>query len=183
MLNTSCTDVDDVICLDDSLDEKSIFFFVQCNAELQKHRLGKWDPFKKLFDTIAEQQKISFGDIMLSLNDVTIRPSDTPHSVNLKSADTIVMYKNSGKVFGDEDSSDLSGIQLVVQSRNSKKKLEFHIDPMAPLQLLINKYSIQTKTDPSHYRLQFDGEDVLPQDTPADLELEDGFCLDIIETT
>lgn len=41
MLNTSCTDVDDVICLDDSLDEKSIFFFVQCNAELQKHRLGK----------------------------------------------------------------------------------------------------------------------------------------------
>lgn len=41
-----------------------------------------------------------------------------------------VMYKNSGKVFGDEDSSDLSGIQLVVQSRNSKKKLEFHIDPV-----------------------------------------------------
>lgn len=183
MLNTSCTDVDDVICLDDSLDEKSIFFFVQCNAELQKHRLGKWDPFKKLIDTIAEQQKISFGDIMLSLNDATIRPSDTPNSVNLKSADTIVMYKNSGKDFGDEDSSDLSGIKLVVQSRNSKKKLEFKIDPMAPLQLLINKYSIQTKTDPSHYRLQFDGEDVLPQDTPADLELEDGFCLDIIETT
>lgn len=182
LLDTSCTDVDDVICLDDSLDEKSIFFFVQCNAQLQKHRLGEWDPFKNLIDTIAEQQKISFGDIMLSLNDVTIRPSDTPNSVNLKSADTIVMYKNSGKDFGG-DSSDLSGIQLVVQSRNSKKRLEFKIDPMAPLQLLINKYSIQTKTDPSHYRLQFDGEDVLPQDTPADLELEDGFCLDIIETT
>lgn len=41
-----------------------------------------------------------------------------------------VMYKNSGKDFGDEDSSDLSGIKLVVQSRNSKKKLEFKIDPV-----------------------------------------------------
>lgn len=41
MLNTSGTDLDDVICLDDSLDENSIFFFVQCNAELQKHRMGK----------------------------------------------------------------------------------------------------------------------------------------------
>lgn len=40
------------------------------------------------------------------------------------------MYKNSGKDFGDEDSSDLSGIKLVVQSRNSKKKLEFKIDPV-----------------------------------------------------
>lgn len=48
------------------------------------------------------------------------------------------MYKNSGKVFGDEDSSDLSGIQLVVQSRNSKKKLEFHIDP-------VNTYMIDFK--------------------------------------
>lgn len=55
--------------------------------------LLQWDPFKKLIDTIAEQQKISFGDIMLSLNDATIRPSDTPNSVNLKSADTIGGYR------------------------------------------------------------------------------------------
>lgn len=41
MLNTSGMELDDVICLDDSLDENSIFFFVQYNAELQKHRMGR----------------------------------------------------------------------------------------------------------------------------------------------
>ena len=53
---------------------------------------------------------------------------------------------------------------------------------MAPLQVLINKYWKQTKTDPAHYHLQFDGEDVRPQDTAAELELEVGYCLDIIES-
>ena len=38
------------------------------------------------------------------------------------------MYKNSGKDFSEADSLDSSGIQLYVQSRNSKKKLEFRID-------------------------------------------------------
>jgi hypothetical protein len=41
ILNLSCQEMDDVICLDDSYDENSIFFFVQCNAELKKHRMGK----------------------------------------------------------------------------------------------------------------------------------------------
>jgi hypothetical protein len=53
---------------------------------------------------------------------------------------------------------------------------------LAPLQVLINKYCIQTKTDPANCHLQFDGEDVRPQDTPMDLDIEDGDCLDIIET-
>lgn len=61
MLNTSCTDVDDVICLDDSLDEKSIFFFVQCNAELQKHRLGKVTHFLTF-----ESNKILSPSLLLS---------------------------------------------------------------------------------------------------------------------
>ncbi|XP_062621442.1 NFATC2-interacting protein-like isoform X2 [Saccostrea cucullata] len=174
---------DDVICLDDSLDENSVFFFVQCNAELQKHRMGKLEPFKNLVDHLAVEQNISAADVMLSLNDVTIRPSDTPLSVNLKSANIIMMYKKSVKDSCEPDSSDLSGIQLFVQSRNSKKKLDFKIDPLAPLQLLINKYCIKTKNDPGKYRLQFDGEDVHPQDTATDLELEEGYCLDIIEIT
>ncbi|XP_061162697.1 uncharacterized protein LOC133171919 isoform X2 [Saccostrea echinata] len=182
-LNTSYQDGDDVICLDDSFDENSVFFFVQCNAELKKHRMGKWEPFKNLVDVLSLEQNIPAADVMLSLNDVTIRPSDTPISVNLKSANIIVMYKNSLKDSCEPDSSDLSGIQLFVQSRNSKKKLEFKIDPLAPLQLLINKYCIKTKNDPVKYRLQFDGEDVHPQDTATDLELEDGYCLDIIENT
>ncbi|XP_055996689.1 NFATC2-interacting protein-like isoform X2 [Ostrea edulis] len=182
ILNTSCQDTDDVICLDDSHDENSIFFFVQCNAELKKHRMGKWEPFKTLVDTLSIQQNIPVSDIMLSLNDVTVHPSETPSSVKLKSADILVMYKNSGKDVEAED-INLSGIQLFVQSRNSKKKLEFKIDPMAPLQVLINKYCIQIKTDPGNYHLQFDGEDVRPQDTPTDLDLEEGYCLDIIETT
>ena len=42
----------------------------------------------------------------------------------------LVMYKNSGKDLSDADSLDSSGIQLYVQSRNSKKKLEFRIDPV-----------------------------------------------------
>mgnify|MGYP003683182193 CR=1 FL=1 len=40
------------------------------------------------------------------------------------------MYKNSGKDFSEADGLDSSGIQLYVQSRNSKKKLEFRIDPV-----------------------------------------------------
>ena len=40
------------------------------------------------------------------------------------------MYKNSGKDFIEADSLNSSGIQLYVQSRNSKKKLEFRIDPV-----------------------------------------------------
>lgn len=55
--------------------------------------LLQWEPFKKLMDAIADQQKISCSDVMFSLNDVTVRPSDTPNSVGLKSADIIGRYR------------------------------------------------------------------------------------------
>jgi hypothetical protein len=42
------------------------------------------------------------------------------------------MYKNSVKDIDVEDMG-LSGIQLYVQSRNSKKKLEYKIDPVSQL--------------------------------------------------
>jgi len=47
----------------------------------------------------------------------------------------------------------------------------------------VRKYSIQTNIDPSHLRLQFDGEVLSLDDTPDELELEDGYCLDIIHLT
>ena len=48
---------------------------------------------------------------------------------------------------------------------------------------IVRKYSIQTNIDPSHLRLQFDGDILSLDDTPDELELEDGYCLDIIHLT
>ena len=52
-----------------------------------------------------------------------------------------------------------------------------------PIDELVRKYCIQSDLDPSQIRLQFDGEDVSLDDTPNDLDLEDGYCLDVIHIT
>lgn len=48
---------------------------------------------------------------------------------------------------------------------------------------IIRKYALQTDSDPAKLRLQFDGEDITSDETPNELDLEDGFCLDIIHVT
>jgi hypothetical protein len=65
---------------------------IACLVEVNDNltlRILQWEPFQTLVDTLAAQQNIPVNDIMLSLNDVTVRPSETPASVKLKSADII----------------------------------------------------------------------------------------------
>ena len=50
-----------------------------------------------------------------------------------------------------------------------------------PLRTLMVRFAVMKKIELSYLRFQFDGEDLLPADTPASLDMEDGDCIDAIE--
>ena len=48
-----------------------------------------------------------------------------------------------------------------------------------PMERLMNEYAKERHTSVDKLAFYFDGDKILPTDTPDDLDLEDSFCVDV----
>lgn len=181
------SDDQDIVCLDDEIDEDTLTVRIKHGRQTYRYPIRKSEPFKRVISEIADKMDINSNRVLLVLNDKTIHSYDSPTSLGLQVADIVYCHISSNDRSILEDSlteeNGTNQIKLYVQSRNSKQKQEFLISRNQPIDEIVRKYSIQTNIDPSHLKLHFDGEDLTLSDTPDELELEDGYCLDIIHVT
>lgn len=177
------SDKEDIICLED--DEDLLPMRIRCGADTYRCPIKKGEPFKRVISEMAEKMNAMSSRILLVLNDRTIHSYDSPQSLGLQVADIVYCHVSSEdrSILEDSLSENNDNIQLYVQSGHSRQKQKFNISRNQSLDEIVRKYSIQTNIDPSHLRLQFDGEVLSLDDTPDELELEDGYCLDMIHLT
>ncbi|KAK3084092.1 hypothetical protein FSP39_008003 [Pinctada imbricata] len=175
----------DIVCLDDEDDGKITVRIKVFGLKVYRFKMYKYESIQNVLKDIAAKENVDENCLLLVHNERTIRPSDSPESLDLHVADIIECHESTGEVcdlstLDDSYSDDGDDITIMVQSRQSKKKMEFKISKNAPLTSLITQYSVKMGVNASKIRLQFDGEDITQGDTAKHLDIEDGYCIDAI---
>ncbi|XP_071157134.1 NFATC2-interacting protein-like [Mytilus edulis] len=180
-------DDQDVVCVEDDYGEDTLTVRIKYGADTFRYPMKKGELFKRVIQEVASKLDVNSNKILFLLNDRTIHSHDSPKSLGLQVADILYCHVSREERSILDDSSCTfewtDSIQLFVQSKMSKHKEEYTISKNQPLDAILRKYSIKTNTDISKLKFQFDGEDLSVDDTPNDLDLEDGYCLDIIHLT
>ncbi|OWF44280.1 NFATC2-interacting protein-like [Mizuhopecten yessoensis] len=179
-LNTSdvtiCTDTEDDV----------LMLKVKHGTDTYRLPVMENDFFKQILTNLSQRLEVAESQILLIHNDVTISPGDTPRSLGLTTADIIDCHINREEWTApatdfNDSLDDINRITLYIQIRNDRHKMEFKLDKTSPLDGLIHQYATKTGKDPSNLRLMFDGESVDLRDSADNLEIEDGYTLDLIQ--
>ncbi|XP_052095393.1 NFATC2-interacting protein-like [Mytilus californianus] len=180
-------DDQEVVCLEDDNGEDTLTVRIKYGSKTYRYPMKKGELFKRVIMEVASKLDVNSNKILFLLNDRTVHSHDSPKSLGLQVADILYCHvsKEDRSILDDSSCTfELTdSIQLFVQSKMSKHKEEYTISKNQPLDAILRKYSIKTNTDITKLRFQFDGEDLSVDDTPNDLDLEDGYCLDIIHLT
>ena len=79
------------------------------------------------------------------------------------------------------ENTDPDIISLRVQDGQSKSRVTISIHRMAPLSNLMTQYCSMRNITLGSVAFQFDGDAISPKDTAASLDLDNDFCIDVIE--
>lgn len=180
-LNTS----DVVICTDDVDEDDQLMLKVRHGTDTYRLPVMQNDIFKTILVSLSQRLEVAESQVLLIHKDATISSEDTPRSLGLTTADIIDCHVNRKEWTApaaslDDSLDDVNSITLFIQSRNNRHKMEFKMDKTSSLESLARQYAVKTDMDPSKLRLMFDGENLDLRDSPDDLEIEDGFTLDLI---
>ncbi|KAL3858024.1 hypothetical protein ACJMK2_012640 [Sinanodonta woodiana] len=162
---------------------------IQLKSEMHRFVMKRWQPFSLIMKQLTEQEGVPGSYIMLVHKDKTLDESDTPNSVKLHTADIIECH--IGSRFEESDLSDLNNslgienpdiIELCVQSHNRRNKVFIKVDKRNALEKLVKLYADKVNVDSSKLKFFFDGEEMDITQTPVSLDIENGDCIDVIET-
>ncbi|KAJ8312579.1 hypothetical protein KUTeg_009952 [Tegillarca granosa] len=173
----------DVICLEDDEDNSPLTVRIKYGVKVHKFKLKRNEMFEKVRIEMGKREGINPHQILLIHKDKTVHRTDTPDSLDLDVADILECHVVKDSDVIDDHVDEFNCLTIYVQSKNSKQKQEYKIDKFKPIEVLLRKYALQNNEELSKLRLQFDGDELDSLDTPEDLDLEDGFCLDIISTS
>ncbi|ESP04725.1 hypothetical protein LOTGIDRAFT_237262 [Lottia gigantea] len=111
------------------------------------------------------------------------------HRINIKKLTDIIdchINENTSENVSDgqnlqTDYNVRNAIVLCVQSQVRNSKVDITVDKTEPIRNLLEKYAAEKQLDISKLVFKFDGDDVNPNDTPEDLDMDDNDCIDVID--
>lgn len=131
--------------------------------------------------TLAQREKVDIKHIYLDFEDKFLEAESTPHSIGYTAGKFIC-----GRVLALERTKpqkakkDPNLINVKIQSQSFKKPLLMKIMKNEPFKIVFIKLAEELKCQPGKISLKFDGDKVLMDQTPNDIELEGGEILDLI---
>lgn len=174
-------DIDDcevIPCAAES-DNQQITVKIRCESSIERLPLSMNDPFGKILPSLSNILGQPQNKLYLSLNGSSVQANQTPKSIDLKIYDIIDCYILLGHSSSTE-LNDSNKIHLLLQAKNDKKKLKIACNRYEPLKIVLQEYGKMKDVDIERLSLRFDGEKVNLDETPADLDMEDSECIDVI---
>lgn len=130
---------------------------------------------------LAKRENVELKHICLDFEEKFLDPESTPHSIGYSAGKFIC-----GRVLALERTKpqkakrDPNLINVKIQSQSFKKPIELKIMKNEPMRIVLIKLAEELKCQPSKISLKFDGDKILMDQTPNDIELEGGEIFDLI---
>jgi hypothetical protein len=158
---------------------------IKWGIEVQKFAHRRYQKFADLIATIAQRENVEPRDIVLDLEDKLIAPDDTPHSIGYRLSKFIngrVVKRAEGMTpkAVAKPKRDANTVNLKIQLAAKKKNMTIAVGKDEKMKILLYKISEELKCSAKAITLEFDGDRVDPESTPAELELENDYVIDCI---
>ncbi|XP_052233265.1 NFATC2-interacting protein-like isoform X2 [Dreissena polymorpha] len=168
------------VCVIDDVEDDTTTVRILVHGQIERFQLRPDDPMSLLISQIAQQNDRDGDNIMLVLNDRSLKLSDTPASLNLSVADIITCHILEQSHTHKTVVIDADMIEVVVQTSTLKHKETIRVGSNASVGTIIEEYS--KRTGKNVVKVRFDGDTVNLKDTVQSLGLEDGDILDVLVT-
>lgn len=167
----------------DDVNEEVTIYVIWKSQKKIPLKIRKFQPLKKLFQHFADREDISEDRLFFTYNDRVITMKDTVHSLNMKLVRIIeggILSNKTHLTSGITYSQDI--IELKVQLKDRKKPLLISIKVTDEMSALMVQCSEELDIPVKNLKFTFDGDVILPNQTPTGLEFEGGECIDCVVT-
>jgi len=152
--------------------------------EVIRIQINKTSKLGVMFDRFESKVGIDGDDIEYVLDGRVLKRSDTCQEVGI----TITSFVHASKVNhrqaapleteAIEEVKDDGLIELKIQCADRKSVQMMKVKPNSPFEIMMKEYAAKMSTKLDAIRFVFDGEALNRLDTPEDLDLEGGECID-----
>uniref|UniRef100_A0A2A4JNZ8 Rad60/SUMO-like domain-containing protein n=1 Tax=Heliothis virescens TaxID=7102 RepID=A0A2A4JNZ8_HELVI len=168
--------------LEDDNEEMSVKVYWQ-NLEIFKFKIRKFQKLTQIFNYFTDKEGVSSDKLLFTYNDRILKIDDTPDSINY----SIAKFIDGGIVNQDvrhlvaetNGNHELKGFKIKFQCQNKKKPFETSVDPNERLMSAMIKCAEYLETPLDKLKFYFDGDLINSKNTPQDLDLEGGECIDV----
>lgn len=94
----------------------------------------------------------------------------------------MTISKRSSENADSESQVNPNALKLFIQRKGVKEKHAVYTYPHEKISVLMSKVSEDLKIPTSEFLLKFDGDPLLPDQTPESLDMEGEECIDLVET-
>ncbi|EDV94473.1 uncharacterized protein CG4449 [Drosophila grimshawi] len=154
-------------------------------GEIQLYKLRQHQKFAHMFKEVSKRNNVPIDDIIINMEDIFIRPTESPQNVGLKvyhilsghamkSAKNVVQHKED-----DNNMVKPKKFQLKVQGDKWKKPLIIQLKKTDTFKILYIKCAEEMECAVSDFKLFFDGELLEPDDTPKNQDMEGNEMIDL----
>ncbi|XP_065663543.1 NFATC2-interacting protein isoform X2 [Hydra vulgaris] len=146
------------------------------HGEVKKFFIKKNEPFLKIIEQIAKQEKVPITCVVLNNKLTTIDVNDSVQKLNITICDIIecMIYENN---------EELDKITISIQAESDtkrKSKTDFKISPIEKLSDVLSIYCESNHVNIKTASFTFDGDRIDPDKTAIDIGIEDGDVIDAI---
>ncbi|XP_004933323.1 DNA repair protein Rad60 [Bombyx mori] len=174
----------DVVVLDtEDLDNEELSVKVYWkSSEIFKFQIRKYQKLKPIFDHFGNKENISNEKLYFTYNDVVIKIDDSPDSIGYNISRFIeggIVNECVDTLTPKLDNDIVNGINVKFQCQNEKKPFQITISKDDTMSLAMLKCAEHFEKVLEKLLFYFDGDLISGKNTPKDLELEDGDCIDV----
>lgn len=156
---------------------------------LKHFQLRRYQKFETVYEELAKMEGIPINRVVILRNFETIRPRDTPASLNLTYYGHLIGQISDVDVdhslpklsdLDDDNKKPPEGEIKVKLLLDSKASLSIKLSKNQKMNILYKKCSEELNIPDEKIKISFDGEIVQQEDTVSDLGVEDGDAFDVV---
>ncbi|XP_021934550.1 uncharacterized protein CG4449-like isoform X2 [Zootermopsis nevadensis] len=153
-------------------------------VKFDKFTIRRFQKLAPLFEHYSQLENVPQSQVLLTLNDVQVHPNDTPDSLKLTVANIIeggvtTCIDMKSALAQEKLSLGVDEIELKIQRKGHKERISMRIKKNQKMRVLMFKCAEYLELPEEKLKFSFDGESLNPNETPVDLDLEGGECIDL----
>lgn len=167
------SDSDEITVLDGDkmITSNMITVKIRWKHQIKRFQANTSEPLGVMFDRFSKMVGSSSSLILFYLDGKALNRNETLGSVGVDVTSIVEARLNL--------MTEVPLIQVKLQTKEKRNEQILKIKPSEKFRSMMEKYAAMTKSDISKIKFFFDGEEIDPDSTPDDLELEGGECIDV----